>query len=161
MQLSLKRLAAGAVLATAMALAAATPSGATPSIAVAGSALPTGATLSARTADGNLIIEGSGTHVWTGSLTGTSVIDVRFVVHSSGIVTYQGFLTFTGTTPCGTGTVQLVSSGNGPFPGPITGQATTVNEAEASVALHARLDVELFLTPFGAVATYTGDVHCG
>jgi hypothetical protein len=108
-----------------------------------------------------MIFSGSGTHAWTGSLTGTSVIDVGLVVHPSGILTYQGFLTFTGTTPCGTGTVHLVSSGSGPFPGPITGQATTVDEADASVPLHAELDVVLFLTPAGATGTYTGDVHCG
>jgi hypothetical protein len=108
-----------------------------------------------------VIIAGSGTHAWTGSLTGSSVIDVHFVVHPSGIVTYQAFLTFTGTTPCGTGTVRLVSSGSGPFPGPITGQATTIDEADASVSLHAELDVVLFLTPGGAVVTYSGDVRRG
>ena len=161
MQHSLKRLAAGAVLATSIALAAAAPSGATGSIAVAGSVIPTSAALTARTADGNVILDGSGTHAWVGSLTGTSVIDVHFVVHSSGIVTYQGFLTFTGTTPCGTGTVHFVSSGSGPFPGPITGQATTIDEANASVPLHAQLDVVLFLTPAGAVGTYSGNVRYG
>lgn len=160
MRPSVKRLAAGALLATSIALAAAAPSGAAGSIAVAGSAVPTSAALTTRAADGNLIIVGSGTHNWTGSLTGTSVIDVHFVVHPSGVVTYQGFLTFTGATPCGTGTVRLASSGSGPFPGPIVGHATTIDQA-ASVPLHARLDVVLFLTPAGAVASYTGDMQCG
>jgi hypothetical protein len=161
MQPSSKRLAAGALLATAIALAAAAPSGATASISVSGSAVPTSATLTARTADGNVILDGSGTHTWVGSLTGTSTIVVHLVEHPSGIVTYQGFLTFTGTTPCGTGTVHFVSSGSGSLPGPITGQATTIDEANASVRLHADLDVVLFLTPAGAVGTYTGDVRCG
>jgi hypothetical protein len=158
---SLKRLAVGALLATAIALAAAAPSGATASIAVSGSVVPTSAALTARTADGNTIITGSGTHDWAGSLTGTSVIDVHFVVHPSGAVTAQGFLTFAGTTPCGTGTVHLVASVSGPFPGPITGEVTTIDQADASVPLHANLDVVLFLTPAGAVGTYTGDVRCG
>lgn len=161
MQPSLKRLAAGALAATSIALAAAAPSGATAAISVSGTVVPTSAVLTARTADGNVIFTGSGTHAWTGSLAGTSEIDVHFVVHSSGIVTAQGFLTFTGTTPCGIGTVQLVASVSGPFPGPITGQATTIDEADASVPLHAELEVVLFLTPAGAIGTYTGDVHCG
>jgi hypothetical protein len=161
MRSSLKRMAAGALVATSIGLAVAGRSAATSSIAVAGSAVPTSAALTARTADRNVIIAGSGTHAWTGSLTGTSAIDVRFVVHPAGILTYQGFLTFTGTTPCGTGTFHLASSGNGPFPGPITGHATTIDEADASVRLHADLEVVLFLTPVGAVATYTGDVQCG
>jgi hypothetical protein len=160
-QPSLKRLAAGALAATSIALAAAAPSGATAAISVSGTVVPTSAVLTARTADGNVIFTGSGTHAWTGSLAGTSEIDVHFVVHSSGIVTAQGFLTFTGTTPCGIGTVQLVASVSGPFPGPITGQATTIDEADASVPLHAELEVVLFLTPAGAIGTYTGDVHCG
>lgn len=163
MQRSVKRLGAGALLAMSIALAAAAPSGAgaTGSIAVAGTAIPSNPDLTARTAGGNAIIAGTGTHAWTGSLTGTSVIDVHFVLHSSGIVTYQGLLTFTGTTPCGTGAVNLVSSGSGQFPGPISGKATTISEANASIQLHANLDVVLFLTPAGAVVTYTGDVRCG
>ena len=161
MQPSLKKLALAALLAASIALAAAAPSRATESIAVAGSAVPTSTALTARTADGNVILDGSGTHAWTGSLTGTSVIDVHLVVHSSGIVTYQGVLAFTGTTPCGMGTVHFVSSGSGPFPGPITGQVTTIDGAEGSVSLHANLDVVLFLTPDGAFATYTGNVRCG
>lgn len=161
MQRPLRKLSLAALAAAFLALAAAAPSGATGSVAVAGSAFPTTTNLDIRTADGNTLFSGSGTHAWTGSLTGTSVIDVHFVVHPSGGVTYQSFLTFTGSTPCGTGTVHLVSSGSGPFPGPIAGQATTIDQADSSVPLHARLEVVLFLTPAGAVATYTGDVRCG
>jgi len=161
MQPSIESLAAVALLATALALATAAPSGATGSIPVAGSAAPTSVSLTSTTAGGNVLIAGSGTHAWAGSLTGTSAIDVHFVVHPTGIVTYQGFLTFTGTTPCGAGTARFVSSGSGPFPGPIIGQLTTVDKADASIPLHATLDIVLFLTPAGAVATYTGEVQCG
>jgi hypothetical protein len=160
MQRPLRKLAIAALAVASIVLATAAPSGATPSTAVAGSAVPTSQALTARTADGNVIIAGSGTHAWTGGLTGTSVIDVHFVLHPSGNLTYQAFLTFTGTTPCGTGTVLFVSSGSGSLPGPITGQATTIDKADASVPLHAELDVVLFLTPSGAFVTYSGDVHC-
>jgi hypothetical protein len=161
MQLPLRKLWIAALTAAVFALAAAAPSGAAGSITVAGSAVPTTTNLNLRTADENTLFSGSGTHTWTGSLTGTSVIDVHFVAHPSGNITYQGFLTFTGATPCGAGTVHFVSSGSGPFPGPIAGQATTIDQADSSVALHGRLDLVLFLTPAGAVATYTGDVRCG
>jgi hypothetical protein len=161
MQRPPRTLPIAALAAAVFALAAAPPSGAAESITVAGSVVPTSAALTVRTADGNTLISGSGTHAWTGSLTGTSVIDVHFAVHPAGKVTYHGFLTFTGTTPCGTATVHLVSFGSGPFPGPITGHATTIEQAGASVPLHAQLDVVLFLTPDGAAVTYSGDVRCG
>jgi hypothetical protein len=161
MQRPLRKWPLAALAAAFVTLVAAAPSGATGSIAVAGSLIPTSADLTVRTADGNLIFAGSGTHALTGSLTGTDAIDVHFVVHSSGIVTARGLLTFTGTTPCGTGTVHFVTSSSGTFPGPITGQVTTVDEADSSIPLHANLDVVLFLTPAGAVGTYTGDVRCG
>ena len=35
-----------------------------------------------------------------------------------------------------------------------------IYKADASVPLHAELDVVLFLTPSGAFVTYSGDVHC-
>lgn len=160
MQRPLRKLSIFAVAAALVALAAAVPSEATDSVAVAGSAVPTSSALTVSTADGNTLIAGSGTHSWTGSLTGTSVIDVHFVLHPNGLVTFQGFLTFTGATPCGTGTVHFVSSGSGQFPGPLAGQVTTTDRADSSVPLHGQLDVVLFLTPAGAVGTYTGDVRC-
>jgi len=157
----LRRLAITAPAVACVVLAAATPSGATSSIAVAGSALPTSTVLIPRLAGGNVILEGTGTHAWSGGLTGTSTINVHFVEHPTGTITYQAFITFTGTTPCGAGTVYLASSGSGPLPGPISGQATTTREADATVPMHADLDVVLFLTPAGAAASYEGDVHCG
>jgi len=160
MKAALRRLTAGAVLASAIALAAAATSSATGSIAVAGDVLPTSTNLTTRTAGDNLLFDGTGTHAWAGSLTGTSVVDVHFVVHPSGVVTYQGVVTFTGTTPCGTGTVRLNATGSGPFPGPLTGTSTTIDEGGASVPLHAELDTVLFLTPAGAVLTYSGEAHC-
>lgn len=147
--------------AAVVALVAVQSSSATTSIAGSGDLVPTSTALTSRTVGENVIFAGSGTHAWTGSLTGSSVIDVHFVLHPSGIVTYQGFTTFVGTTPCGSGTVQFTASGSGPFPGPITGHSTTSDQAAASVALHADLDTVLFLTPAGAVVTYSGEVRCG
>jgi hypothetical protein len=162
MELSLKKVSLTALTATAVALVAAVPSPASSSIAVAGGAVPTSTTFtSVRSADGNTLVEGFGTHAWTGDLAGTSTVNIHFVIHSDGQLTYQGFGTFTGTTPCGTGTFDVVASGSGPFPGPASGKIVTVNDAKESVAIHMQLNTVLFLTPAGAVFTYSGDVRCG
>ena len=157
---SLSRLVIAALAVVSAALAVTAAAGASPSIPIAGTALQGTASLSVRSAGGNLILDGTGTHVWTGSFTGTSVIAVHFVEHSDGTVTYQAFLTFTGTTPCGTGTVHFVSSGSGPLPGPVASRTMTVDEADATVPIHATLDGTLFLGPAGADVTYTGSAHC-
>lgn len=158
----LRWLSIAVMAAVFVAFATAAPSGAGDSIAVAGSVVPTSVSpLVPRVAGENLIFDASGTHAWTGDFTGTSTIDVHFAVHSLQTLTYQGLITFTGTTPCGTGTVNFESSGQGAFPGPIYGKATTIDTADASVAVHGQLELVLFLTPAGAVVTYTGDVRCG
>jgi hypothetical protein len=160
MQPSLRKLSVAGLAAAAIALAAAAPSSSTPSIAVSGDAVPTSATLIPRFAGGNVLFDGSGTHAWTGSFTGTSAVKTHLVIHSSGKLTIQAFVTFTGSTPCGSGTVRLAAAGNGAFPGPVTAYATTIDRADASVPIHANLDLVLFLTPAGAVLTYSGDAHC-
>jgi uncharacterized membrane protein len=158
MHRSLRTLALAAMLS----LAAAAPATAAPQAASAGSFTPTGQTLTIRTAGGNTIIDGTGTHSWSGSLTGTSVVDVHFVIHPDGTLTFQGFVTFTGSTPCGDGTVTFEAQGAGPVPGPITGTFATTDQASASLPLHARVNLVLFLTPAGnAVGTYAGDIRCG
>jgi hypothetical protein len=157
----LKWLSSTALAAAALTLAVASPATATSSSPVAGNAVPTSATLTARTADGNVIIDGVGTHAWTGSFSGTSTVTTHFIEHPSGTLTFQGVITFTGTTPCGVGTLQFNAAGEGPLPGPISGHATTIDDANASVPIHAELNLVLFLTPAGAVVSYTGDAHCG
>jgi hypothetical protein len=118
MRRSPTRLALVALAASSLGLAAVAPSRAAASIPVSGSVSPTSATLTPRIADGNVTLDGSGTHDWVGDLTGTSSIVVHLVEHSSGLITYQAFLTYTGTTPCGTGTVYFVSSGHRAVSGP-------------------------------------------
>jgi hypothetical protein len=161
MHLLLSKLSVIATAAVVAALAMAAPSGAGSSIAIAGSIVPTGATLTERAADGNVIIDAVGTHAWTGGFTGTSTVDVHFVIHSDGQVTYQGLITFTGTTPCGPGTIQLEDEGSGTFPGPLPGKFTTIDQGNSTVAIHANGSNDLFLGPAGAFGTYTGEVTCG
>jgi len=147
--------------ALSLALLAAAPSGASSSISIAGSVTPTSGTLNERAADGNIVVDAVGTHAWTGGFTGTSTIDVHFVIHSDGQVTYQGLITFTGSTPCGTGTTQLEDEGSGTFPGPLPGNFTTIDQGHSTVALRANGSNVLFLGPTGAFGTYSGEVTCG
>src|SRR6266404_718057 len=162
MHRSLRRMSIALVAAACVAFAIAAPSGAGDSISVSGGATPTNPSpLVPRVAGENFVFDAVGTHAWTGDFTGTSTIDVHFVVHDLQSLTYQGFITFTGTTPCGTGTVKFASSGEGAYPGPIYGKATTIDASDASVAVHAQLDLVLFLPPAGAVVTYAGNVRCG
>jgi hypothetical protein len=162
MHVSLRRLAIIGTAALALALAAAVPSGgANSSIAVAGSITPTSGTLTERAADGNIVVDAVGTHAWTGDFTGTSTVDVHFVIHSDGHVTYQGQITFTGSTPCGTGTIHLEGEGSGPFPGPLPGKLTTIDQGNSTVAMHGNVSDVLFLGPTGASGTYSGAVTCG
>jgi hypothetical protein len=160
MQPSVRKLAVTALAAAAtIALLPGGVAAATPSPA-SGSIVPTSAIFNPpRAADGNLIIETSGTHAWTGTFTGTSTIDVRLVERDSGQATFQGFGTFTGSTPCGTGTMSFVTAGSGQLPF-LTGRAVTIDQAAASLPVHANLNVSVVLTPLGAFVTYSGDVHC-
>jgi Protein of unknown function (DUF3224) len=161
MHLSLTRLAMIGTAALSLALLAAAPSGADSSIAVAGTVTPTSATFNERAADGNIIVDAVGTHAWTGDLSGTSTIDVHFVIHSDGQVTYEGHLTFTGSTPCGTGTMYLEDQGRGTFPGPLPGNFTAVDQGSSTLAIHAKGSNVLFLGPAGAFGTFSGEVSCG
>jgi len=163
MHLSRRTLSAACLGAVALTLAAAASAAPSSSIAVAGFALPTPTPpTSVRSADGNMIFEFTrAPHTWSGGLTGTSTVDVRFVVHSSGGFTFESLGTFTGTTPCGTATLQLAGQGTGPYPSPITGKIRTVDEADASPQMHVDLDAVLSLTSAGARIDYTGDVRCG
>lgn len=161
MHLTLRRLAIIGTAALALALAVAAPSGASSSIAVAGSITPTSGTLTERAADGNIVVDAVGTHAWTGDFTGTSTVDVHFIIHSDGQVTYQGQITFTGSTPCGPGTIHLEGEGRGPFPGPLAGKLTTIDQGNATLAMHGNMSDVLFLGPAGAFGTYSGDVTCG
>lgn len=146
------------VLASAVAsiaLAAAAPAAAAP-IQVSGDLVPTSATLVPTQLGANVVLDGVGTHAWTGGFIGTSSIEVELVVHPSGVSTFRGIATFTGTTPCGPATVRLITTGTGQLPF-LTGRAETVGPND----VRAQLNVSLVLDPTrGAFVHYAGDVHC-
>ena len=142
----------------ALTLVAAAPATAAPAGSASGTFTPVGQTLTVKTVDGYIFVHEIATHAWSGTLSGTSVLDVRFVVDPSGFLTYAGLGTFTGTTPCGAGTVRFLTAGSGPVPGPIDGIADWF---PGSVPLHGSVRVVLSLTAAqNAVGTYTGRFSC-
>ena len=161
MHRSPKRLIVAALAALTVTLAVAAPSSATRPAPVNGSLLPTSANFYPNPLPGgNVLVGFTGTHSWTGSFTGTSTIEGSLVQTPTGQITYLAFITFTGSTPCGSGTVNFVTTGSGPLPGPVNGRAVTIDQAHGSVRIHASLQTVLFLGPQGASVTFTGDAHC-
>jgi len=147
-----------AALATAaVALAAAASSAASPPVEISGDLIPTSATLVPGQEGANVVLDGVGTHAWTGSFTGTSSIAVELVVHPSGVSTFRATVTFTGTTPCGPATIRFLTTGSGRLPF-LAGTAETIGPND----VRAELDVSVVLDPaHGAFVHYTGHVNCG
>jgi hypothetical protein len=151
-----RKTVAAAIATASLALVAAAPGIASPPIQVTGDLIPTTATLVPGQLGANFVLAGSGTHVWTGGLTGTSTIEVELVVHPSGVSTFRGDVTFAGSTPCGPATMRFITTGSGELPF-LSGHAETIGPND----VRAELDVTLVLLPTGAFVHYTGDVHCG
>jgi hypothetical protein len=160
MQRSPLRLIVAALAALTVALAVAAPSDAARPASVSGSVAPTSANFyPTPLPDGNVLVGFTGTHAWTGSFTGTSTIEGQLLQTPTGQITYLAFVTFTGSTPCGYGTVSFISTGSGPLPGPVAGRTVTIDHT-GSVRIHASLQTSLFLGPQGASVTFTGNAHC-
>ena len=156
-----RRSVVAAVLAT-IALATAGTARADSGQPVKGQATPiTSAYFLKQVADGNVVLGFAGAHGWTGDFMGTSSIEGQLVQHSNGTLTFHAELVFTGQTPCGFGTVRFDAQGSSPLPGPVTGHVVTNDQADATVAVHANLDISLVLMPQGAYVTYSGDARCG
>jgi hypothetical protein len=111
-----------------------------------------------RTADGNVIQERHTMGVVTGAFDGTYVEDVRGVIHKDGLVTFHGFMTFTGIAgDCGVGTVYVELEGRAiAGVGIAEGRLRTVDEGAATVKVHAMGAFEQLATTF----TYAGQFHC-
>ena len=161
MQRSRKRLVIAALAALTVTLAVAAPSSAARSASVSGSVTPTSANFyPTPLPGGNVLVGFTGTHSWAGSFTGTSTIEGQLLQTPTGQITYLAFITFTGSTPCGYGTVSFISTGSGPLPGPVPGRAVTIELAGDSARVHASVQTSLFLGPQGASVTFTGNAHC-
>jgi len=158
MQLSSRRIVVTALVAVSVALCAAAPVAASQVIAAQGNLVPTSATFSPPQPVGSdAVIRFTGTHEWSGSFTGTSMLSGFLVQHASGTAEFVAFGTFSGITPCGRATMRIVTWGSGQLPD-FTGRAVMIGSGDDSV--RANLHVDLVLSPTGAFVNYSGDVRC-
>jgi hypothetical protein len=151
-----------AVLALVVAaLGAAQPSGASPPQTASGSGV-TGPPIvtDVRLDGGNVFLQQFVSNTITGTFNGTVGGEVTAVLHPNTNAGFHGFMTFTGTTPCGFGTVLFAVEGKGTVAPPIFAFDTHFTSVESVGTLqnvHAVLDAAFVGFDF----TYTGKVHCG
>jgi hypothetical protein len=146
--------AAVAVLLPAMAAAA-------PPTQFTSSAVVTSAIVaSSRAADGNTFYVVDGTIPSTGTLSGTFVGVSQQVVFADGSGGDHVKYTFTGSTPCGSGSFEISGAGklygeNQPVDSE-TGHFTSVDNASNTIGIHVDVD----FTRVGNDLTFTGTYHC-
>jgi hypothetical protein len=108
-----------------------------------------------RIADGNVVADFAQHAVITGTFTGTVDVVGHIVIHADGRTDIAGFVTFTGSTPCGAGTVVFeANSHTVAVVGP--GHAATVDAASNTADI--RSEDELAFA--GPTFTYSGTYHC-
>jgi hypothetical protein len=113
---------------------------------------------SARTADGNTILDVSLRGTVNGTFTGTWSETGTEVLHPDGTVTTNASGTFhVFVTRCGTTTFQFSLAGQGVVNGSISGQFRSIDEASATAAIHT---VDDFQTTGLASFVYSGMYSC-
>ncbi len=143
-----------AVVAFALAFVAA--AGAGPPLQASGSGVVSAPALTnVRSSDGIIFADFTQSGTLTGTFVGTMDTTGRLIVFPDGRVFVQGFVTFTGTTPCGTGMV-LFAGHDQTTNGIGTGLVVTVGAAQTA-DIHAVIDLALA----GPAFTYSGNYHCG
>lgn len=152
------RLAATIACLCAIGLIAARVAAATPLAQATGNGTITGGVITVeRIADGNTFLDVTASGTLTGTLSGAITYHVEEVVHEDGSVNFHGFGTFTGTSPCGTGTTAFEDNGSGPTRSIVTAHLGSVDQAESTAGVHAEIDVAQVFPTF----TYSGTFHCG
>lgn len=160
-------LAAPAVSATAGATGAA----ASPPTEVSGTFTTTSATFSSvREVGGNTIIDLTSTVSYTGTFTGTSIVQGTLILHSGGTgapfppwrANFHDVETFTGTVNGVPGTVTFNLNGSNDPSGAIKATYTIVSATGELAGLHGVLSqVGKIETPSGPFGTYTGQIQFG
>jgi len=158
------RLAAGARLAAmvpcvlAFGLVVARVAAATPPAQATGTGTISGVVITVeRIADGNRFLDVTASGTLTGTFSGGFTYSLAEVVHEDGSVNFHGFGTFTGTTPCGTGTTAFEDNGSGPATFIVTGHLAKVDQAESTAKVHSVID----FAQVGPTFTYSGTFSCG
>ena len=115
--------------------------------------------VSARTADGNTLIDFTYVESWQGTFDGTRVGSGSLVVHPDGSVNAQASGIFTGTIAGRSGTAVMRSSVTGTFA--LATAIITVTDGTGGLAgVHAvGTDAGSATGPTSFAATYSGEVH--
>jgi hypothetical protein len=146
--------ACAVAVAAGAATAAAGATGPPQPAAGAGTATPAVLT-NVQLADGNVVADFTQQGVIAGTFTGTFTVVGHVITHPDGTTNADAFVTFTGTTPCGAGTVVFQANsrtvaGIGP------GHAETVEAATNTANIQSNTDIAFA----GPAFTYSGTYHC-
>ena len=144
-----------------LAAVAAVGASASPPVAASGAFTYTSSTFnSIREAGGNVIIDLSATVSYTGTLTGTSTLHGRLILHANGSANFHDVETFTGTVNGVSGTVTFNLTGrNGPGFTNFHATDTIISASGGLAGLHGVLNWEgVTLGPDGPVGTYSGEL---
>lgn len=137
------------------------PTAAAPSTPVSGTFTTTSATIiNVRVAGGNTIIDLRTTIDYTGTFTGSSVVEGHLIFHADGSANFHDVETFTGTVNGVPGTVIWNLTGGGTIPEYFGTQVITHATGDLA-GLHGVLrQVGQVLDPqAGPFGTYTGEIH--
>jgi len=148
-------------LALLLAVGGVIPAAAAPPTPVSGTFTTTSATiLNVRVAGGNTIIDLRTTIDYTGTFTGSSVVEGHLIIHADGSANFRDVETFTGTVNGVPGTVTWNLTGGGTIPEYYGTQVITHATGDLA-GLHGVLrQVGQVLDPaVGPFGTYTGKIH--
>ena len=154
-----RRLVAGLVGVAALAFAATAGAAPPAPVSATGGVVPDFTITTTHTADGNTFQDVRGTVTSNGTLTGAYVgVTSQRIRGDTG--TEILVFTFTGSTPCGTGSFDIRGSGkliNEQAPiDTETGRFTSVDDSSNTIGIHVNID----FTRVGLDLTFTGTYHC-
>jgi len=148
-------------LATTLALLMPTGASVTAAEAVSGTLTYTSSTInSVRFAGGNTILELTATVEYTGTFSGTSILQGTLIFHPNGRTNFHDIETFTGTVNGAAGTVTFTLNGSGDSELHIEAVATIIGATGELAGLRGMLaETAVVLdTAVGPVGTYAGRI---
>jgi len=108
----------------------------------------------------NTIVDLTATASYSGTFTGTSVIQGKLMFHADGSATFHDIETFSGTVNGKSGTVTWELFGTGSAAGDVQGSMVIIHSSGQLAGLHGQLHQiaradDIHVGPFG---TYSGDI---